>query len=91
VVESEGPIYDRTTEHLGTGDTMIIRTRRRLIDVARAFDEDGVVPPGVDDPTVFRVRGGGVVLPKDADWLTATADLRRAFVDHPHLDPSIVG
>jgi len=29
VTESMGPIYDRTQEHLGTSDAMVIRTRRR--------------------------------------------------------------
>jgi hypothetical protein len=91
VTESEGPIYDRSTEHLGSSDTMIIRTRRRLLDAARALEEHGTVPPGVDNPEVFGVRAGGIILPRGADWLQATAELRKAFVDHPELDPSIVG
>jgi hypothetical protein len=41
------------------------------------------VPPGVDDPTVYRYRSGGVILPRDADWLEATKGLRRAFVEAP--------
>ena len=28
---SMGPIYDRSQEHLGTTDAMVIRVRRRLI------------------------------------------------------------
>jgi hypothetical protein len=32
-----------------------------------------------------------VFLPQDANWLEATQDLRKAFVEHPDLDPSIVG
>src|SRR5690606_26195667 len=32
VTESMGPIYTRPREHLGTTDTMIIRTRRRLLN-----------------------------------------------------------
>ncbi|MEA2641610.1 MAG: hypothetical protein QOF51_3004 [Chloroflexota bacterium] len=91
VTESEGAIFDRSAEHLGSSDTMIIRTRRRLMDAARALQEHGTVPPGVDNPEVFAVRAGGVILPRGADWLEATAELRRAFVDHPELDPAIVG
>jgi hypothetical protein len=72
-------ILDRTDEHLGSSDTMVIRTRRRVIHAARALRDDGVVPPGVDEPEVYRCRSGGVVLPRDADWLGATKDLRRAF------------
>jgi phenylpropionate dioxygenase-like ring-hydroxylating dioxygenase large terminal subunit len=91
ITESEGPIYDRSKEHLGTSDTMIVRTRRRLIDAARDFAATGATPPGVDDPEIFAVRGGGTIIGRDADWLAATEELRRAFVDHPELDPSIVG
>jgi phenylpropionate dioxygenase-like ring-hydroxylating dioxygenase large terminal subunit len=91
VTESEGPIYDRSKEHLGTSDTMIVRTRRRLIDAARDFAATGDTPPGVDDPEIFAVRGGGTIIARDADWLAATEQLRRAFVDHPELDPAIVG
>jgi len=72
-----GAIYDRTHEHLGTSDVMVIRTRRRVINAARALRDQGVTPPGVDDPTVYRVRSGGVILPRNADWLEATKELRK--------------
>jgi hypothetical protein len=85
ITESMGPIMDRTQEHLGTADVMIIRTRQRIIRAAKALREAGVVPPGVDEPEVYRVRTGGIFLPKDADWLEATKELRKAFVEHPDL------
>jgi nitrite reductase/ring-hydroxylating ferredoxin subunit len=78
ITESMGPIYDRSQEHLGTSDAMVIRTRRRAILAARALREGGEVPPGVDDPTVYRYRSGGVILPRQAGWLEATRELRRA-------------
>jgi phthalate 4,5-dioxygenase len=81
VTESMGPIYDRTQEHLGSSDAMVIRTRRRAINAARALRDEGVVPPGVDDPKVYRHRSGGVILPRKANWLEATRELRRAFGD----------
>ncbi len=59
-----GPIYDRSQEHLGTTDGMVIRVRRRLIAAVTAHMRDGVTPPGVDDPTAYRVRSGGVFLPR---------------------------
>jgi hypothetical protein len=31
------------------------------------------------------------VLPADADWWEATKELRKAFVEHPDLDQSMVG
>jgi phthalate 4,5-dioxygenase len=70
---------------------MIIRVRRRLIDAAKALAEHGTIPPGVDNPDVYRVRSGGVFLPKDANWVSATEDLRRAFVHHAELDPALTG
>jgi hypothetical protein len=91
ITESMGPIMDRTAEHLGSSDAMILRTRLRMSMVARAYHERGVVPPGVDEPEVYGIRSGGVILPSDADWLEATQDLRKAFVAHPDLDLSVVG
>ena len=85
ITESMGALTDRTQEHLGTSDAMIIRTRQRLLRAAKALRESGTVPPGVDDPTVYHVRTGGIYLPKDADWLAATEERRKAFVEHPGL------
>jgi hypothetical protein len=82
ITESMGTIYERTQEHLGTSDSMVIRVRRALIRAALALQEAGVVPPAVDAPEVYAQRSGGVVLPRTADWLDATAELRRAFVHH---------
>ncbi len=74
-----GPIYDRTKEHLGGSDTAIIRVRRRLIDAAKASLAEGVPPPGARDPSLYQVRGAAVVLPKDADWVEATRELRKVI------------
>jgi Rieske oxygenase family protein len=91
ITESMGPIVDRSAERLGSSDAMIIRTRRRLLEAARALREQGVVPPGVEDPSIYAVRSGGVELPRDANWVEATAELRRAYTDHPGLDRSAMG
>ena len=82
ITESMGAIYERHQEHLGTSDAMVIKTRRRLIAAAKALRDHGAVPPGADDPAVYRVRSGGTILPRDVDWLEATAALREAFVTH---------
>src|SRR5919198_1530229 len=91
VTSSMGPIYDRSKEHLGTSDAMVIRVRRRLIAAIKAHMKYGTVPPGVEDPSAYRVRSGGVLLPEDADWVESTRELRRAFVEHPELDPALNG
>ena len=81
-----GEIFDRSTEHLGTSDIMVIRVRRRLLDAARTLRERGEVPQSVDDPDVYSTRSGGVLLDEGADWIAATEDLRQAYVEHPDLD-----
>ena len=73
--ESMGAIYDRTQEHLGTTDAMIIRTRRRLIDAAKAHAINGTVPPGVDAPHLYRMRAGGAIVPKGVNGIEATQDV----------------
>ena len=70
---------------------MIIHLRRRMINAAHALQSDGITPPGVDDPEVYAERSGGVVLPAGADWVTATADLRKGFTEHPEIDPVKAG
>ena len=85
VTESMGPIYDRSQEHLASGDSMIIRTRRRLLDAALAL-ANGHAAPCVDDPDAWLQRSGGVVLARDADFVAATEQLRKPFVEHPEID-----
>jgi phenylpropionate dioxygenase-like ring-hydroxylating dioxygenase large terminal subunit len=92
ITESEGPVFDRSQEHLAASDLMIIRTRNLLLDAARALADKGLTPPGVDHPEVFGARAGGVFLSEDVeDWLAATSELRRGFVKHPELDRAITG
>ena len=80
-----GAIYDRTQEHLGTTDRAIIRTRKRLLDAARALEFDDVTPPGVEDPSIYQVRGAAALIPRDADWIEATREIRQ--VD-PGVNPA---
>jgi hypothetical protein len=62
--ETMGAIYDRSQEHLGTSDAMIIRTRRALIAAARARRDSGKIPSGVENPSLYRMRSGGALLPR---------------------------
>ena len=89
--ESMGAIYDRTQERLGTSDMMVIRTRKRLIDAARALRDRDQAPPGVGNPEVYAIRSGGVVLPSTAKWLEATAELRKGWAKHPELTRDVLG
>jgi phthalate 4,5-dioxygenase len=79
VTESMGPIYDRTHEHLGTTDALIIRTRRKLLATAKAFRDQGVLPPGVDNPELYHMRSGEFLLPRSVDFWEALRDRREKF------------
>jgi phthalate 4,5-dioxygenase oxygenase subunit len=80
VTESMGPIVDRTKEHLGTSDRMIMLTRRKLMRSASALAEQGIVPPEVDNVDMFRFqRAGFVLLPKDKDWLDEYNEHRKEW------------
>jgi hypothetical protein len=71
-----GPVYVRSREHLGTTDAMIIRTRRRVINAAKALRDNGGLPPGVANPEVYRTRSGSVILPRSQNWQDATQAAR---------------
>jgi phthalate 4,5-dioxygenase oxygenase subunit len=73
--ESMGDIYYRTHEHLGTSDSMIIITRRKLINAAKALRDKGVVPANVDQPGLFRMFSGGAIVPKDVSGLDYCDDI----------------
>ena len=80
ITESMGPIVDRTKEHLGTSDRMIMLTRRRLMRAATALRDHGTVPPEVHDVEAYHhVRAGFTVLPRDRDWLDFYNERRTAW------------
>lgn len=80
VTESMGPITNHMREHLGPGDVMIARTRRRALQAARAFAA-GTAAPGVDDPrTLMAARSGYFEMPTSVEWQQAYADKMRSAV-----------
>ncbi len=91
MTNSMGPIYDRSQEHLGSSDAMIIQSRRRLLTAAKDFAEKGITPPTVEHPEFYRLRSGSTLLPKDVDWFVATKELRKAFVEHRELNWAVTG
>ncbi len=85
VQEGMGFIVDRTKEHLSTADAMMIQVRRRLMNAAKALRDEGVTPPGVDSPELYRVRSATVVLRKGENWQEAGRSYFQAFTDLPVL------
>jgi len=59
---------------------MIIRVRRRLLNAARELRDKGTIPPGVDQPDVYRQRSGWAMVPKDADFWDYLRPQREAFL-----------
>ena len=85
-----GPIYDRSREHLGTTEGLIIRTRRRWINAAKALAENRTAPPGAEDAAIYGQRSGTIILPRSVDWWEATKERRRGFVKHEGLTPMVI-
>ena len=84
VTESMGTIYQRNAEHLGVTDSGIIRMRRLFIKQVRMLRDEGVTPPGVDKPDVYRVRSGAIILPNGVNGIEATQDLQwKALTEEP--------
>ena len=72
------PIYDRTQENLGVGDTGIVMTRHFLLETLAALQQRGVKPAGVDHPETFMVRAVSLSLPAEARWAEAGRELMQA-------------
>ena len=81
--ESMGPIADRTREHLTSTDGGIVKARMQLLKAARALEEKGEVPPGVD-PAHHRVRSAAVILPPDEPFSEAAKDALTVRPGRPH-------
>jgi phenylpropionate dioxygenase-like ring-hydroxylating dioxygenase large terminal subunit len=73
VQESMGPIQDRAKENLVSTDNGVIMARARLRKAALALAQ-GAAPDGVD-PRTHRVRSASVVLPDNASFYEAAADV----------------
>jgi phthalate 4,5-dioxygenase oxygenase subunit len=75
VQESQGPIYDRTTERLGSSDAAIIRLRRVLLRGVHTV-KAGQDPPGLDPSlAIERLHAVAIRVPADCPWQEA----RRRF------------
>ncbi|PYM15013.1 MAG: hypothetical protein DMD81_16285 [Candidatus Rokuibacteriota bacterium] len=83
MTETMGPIYDRTREHLGTTDAMVIHVRRRLLEAARALRDEATLPANVDAPGLYRVRPASIILPEGESWVAATENARQSDAGVP--------
>ena len=73
IIESMGPVADRTREYLGSADAAITRFRRILLEALRA-DAQGETPRGLDCELPYeRIRARQAVFPESLDWQQAVA------------------
>jgi phthalate 4,5-dioxygenase len=71
------PIYDRSQEHLGSSDAMVVAVRRQLLEAVQHLVEEGRVPANVDHVKLDRVRSASLRYPAGADW----KELSREYLD----------
>jgi len=91
VTESMGPIYDRTSEHLGTTDLAIIRMRRLLIKAAEDLQK-GIDPPGTDPAYPYReIRSAEKILGPVEDWTKLATRDEPALLEELELAGATAG
>ena len=84
ITESMGPITDHGFEHLSPADQMITRTRRRLLLAARSLRDEGRLPPGVADGSLYRgARSGYFTSIDQSPWQQVYASTLAAAVHPP--------
>jgi len=81
MIESMGPIVDRSLEHLASSDRMVMLTRRALLAAAREYAQTGKLPEVVDHPEISRrARGGDMIVPEGTDWMDGYEDAMKRAV-----------
>ena len=83
MMESMGPIVNRSQEHLGTTDSAVIAMRRGLIRGARAL-EQGIEPFAATHPDVYQVRPSSCYIPFN-DFYDQVEDVRKEIYVNPEL------
>ncbi|HEV7663801.1 MAG TPA: Rieske 2Fe-2S domain-containing protein [Chloroflexota bacterium] len=73
--ETQGPIYDRSVEHLGTSDVAVITLRRRMLQAVRHFEESGETMGQQTD--YAQVRGVALAMSAEIPWEDADAEFDR--------------
>jgi phthalate 4,5-dioxygenase oxygenase subunit len=86
--ETQGPIWDRSREHLGVSDRAVIVMRQALIDAVRGFLAGGEPPHLVTDPAQNRFEHVDAVqqcIPAGRDWHDYLPQLARAELPNRRL------
>ncbi len=86
IQDSQGPIQDRTKEHLGPTDLGIVEFRKLIMGAARALQQ-GEAPKSSQASKEFAVRAGGWVAAGDKDLSTVMIERfghRHGYVGHEY-------
>ncbi|HZP99413.1 MAG TPA: Rieske 2Fe-2S domain-containing protein [Reyranella sp.] len=86
IQDSQGPIQDRTREHLGPTDLGIVEFRKLIMASARAL-QGGAAPKAAKAAKNYAVRAGGWVAAADKDLSTVMVERfghRHAYVGHEY-------
>ena len=67
ITDSMGPVVDRTKEHLGTGDILVVRVRRFLLKMARQIEDSDTAMPG-DNRNYTQIDTRMVIAPKSVSY-----------------------
>jgi phthalate 4,5-dioxygenase oxygenase subunit len=71
MVETMGPISDRTKEHLGASDIGVVHFRERIVEAVKTFQAGGE-PPALDPAIEYhRIGSVGAIVQKGTDWRQA--------------------
>ena len=68
VQESMGPIVDRSKQHLGRCDLVILRTQSMLLRAIEAFKAEGKISFAGEDVDFARIRAISFAYPHGEDW-----------------------
>jgi phenylpropionate dioxygenase-like ring-hydroxylating dioxygenase large terminal subunit len=79
IQDSQGPIQDRTREHLGPTDVGIVEFRKMILSAARALQQ-GAEPKAAASANKYAVRAGGWIAGPDQDL----ASVMTERFGHPH-------
>jgi phthalate 4,5-dioxygenase len=77
--ESMGPLVDRTLERLGTSDTAIIATRRRVLQEIREMSDDSQ-PFAATHGDIYWVRSASLLLNREIAFDEGSKELTKAEV-----------
>jgi hypothetical protein len=86
IQDSQGPIQDRTREHLGPTDVGIVEFRKMLMGAARALGT-GTEPKAPGVANGYAVRAGGWIAGPEKDLATVMTERfghRHGYVGNEH-------